>query len=208
MPGCVTPGNRIVRIQRHARNHARKLRAAALHDAVAVGANKARSEPRTEARCARTPCRNLPAIQHQRPSRPRSSERQFVDIAGVEVVAHIVIAGAAIAAADRPAAATECLPRRTTGIRRSKPYRCSGSRCSSPAACKPCAEPLLGGRLQAVVVAVRAGGELRHGREPRVGRLRRKGTARSIPRTPSDSRSPASCRAGSRRACPHTARAD
>ena len=93
--------------------------------------SRARSARKTAGRCARTRCRK-PAIRsaHRASSTIPQLQRQLIHVLRGEVVPHIVIARAVLPAQDRRAAAKELRPRRTAGIRRSRPCPCSGSRCS------------------------------------------------------------------------------
>ena len=86
-------------------------------------------------------------------------ERQLIGIVGGEIVAHVVIAGAAIPLQIAREWARGFLPRRTAESRRSRPYQCSGSRCSLPGLAGR-GQALFGGGLKTVVMAVRAGIEL------------------------------------------------
>ena len=104
-------GNRIVFVQRHARNHAGDTADRCLARCRFRWPNRARSEPRTAGRCARTPCRT-PAIRSARAPAARSAEldRQLINILRREVVPHVVIARAVLRGQARPAAAKECAP--------------------------------------------------------------------------------------------------
>ncbi len=199
--------NRIVFVQRHAGNHAGVLRSAALHDAVAVGGVGRAQNRERQAAVPEHRAGNLPAVQRVRQHAIANLERQLVDVLRGEIVADIVIARAVLPAEFARAAARESRPRRKAGIRRSRPCPCSGSRCSSPApgsrapaACRRSAAGRCSGCSRRCSTASR--------RRSEDLPAARKETARSSPGTPSDSRSPASGRAGSPRASRHTARAD
>ena len=182
-------------VQRHAGNHARVLRTAALHDAVAVGRIRRAQDRKRQPAMPEHRSGDLPSVERPGQHAIPELDRQLIDVLGGEVVADVVVAGTVLAA-------QLARQRRKNGSGGEGQESTVRDRVHAAAPrvvgldLNSVAQPFFGGQLEAVVVAVGAGVQLRHRPEARIFAAARMGTARSSPRRRSDNRSPASRRAG------------
>ena len=96
MPGCVTPGNGIVFVERHAGNDACELRPAAVDDAVSIRRIRRAENGERNAAVPEDGSRNLPAVQRMAEKAVLHFRRQFIHVLRVEIVADVVVAGAVV----------------------------------------------------------------------------------------------------------------
>ena len=95
--GLSDAGNRTVLVERHARNDARELRAAAVDDAIAVGRIRRAEDRKRNAAVPEDGAGNLPAVERVAEKPVFNFRRKLIGVLRVEIVADVVIAGAVVA---------------------------------------------------------------------------------------------------------------